>query len=322
MRREASFSVVIPAFNAGRFIGSAIKSVLDQSVSAEQVLVVDDGSTDDTGDIVTAFDDPRVELLRKDSNSGVSAARNMATEKARGLYIAYLDADDSWDTDKLRLFAEAAACSDYPALIFSDFHRVELESGKRLARNSELNPFVSNMESTRMDCEGDSLLLYSQLDGLRLLSAGYPMYPSAFAVRKDALRAVGGWNEKWVRSEDFELCLRVFRKYPVAYLPRDLTTVGRHEGHGELAQYILKHSRWDVASLRAHWKDTEGDPASHQVLEAGFAKRLSGLGWHLRRARQWSEARQSYRELMGIRGYRGKGLFYWLASWAEQLLSR
>lgn len=94
-----SVSVVIPTFNRARTIGRAIDSVLAQTFQDLEVIVVDDGSKDDTAEVLTRFGG-RIQLIRQE-NSGVSAARNTAIREARGKWIAFLDSDDQWCPDKL-----------------------------------------------------------------------------------------------------------------------------------------------------------------------------------------------------------------------------
>jgi glycosyltransferase involved in cell wall biosynthesis len=92
--------VVIPCFNAGCFIGEAIRSALHQTWPPEEVLVIDDGSTDESVEVVSGFGPP-VRLFRQ-PNQGAATARNVGIRAARGDWIAFLDADDLWDADKLR----------------------------------------------------------------------------------------------------------------------------------------------------------------------------------------------------------------------------
>ncbi len=88
-------SVMMPAYNAARFIAEAIESVLAQTYQQWELLVVNDGSRDDTADIAGSYSDPRVRLINKE-NGGEASARNVALENSRGEFIAYLDADDVW----------------------------------------------------------------------------------------------------------------------------------------------------------------------------------------------------------------------------------
>ena len=100
---DIAFSVVIPAFNAADTIEQAIRSVLEQSIGNLEILVVDDGSADATGRIIRNLQaaDTRVRPFFLEQNKGVANARNIATQRARGRYIAFLDADDIWYREKL-----------------------------------------------------------------------------------------------------------------------------------------------------------------------------------------------------------------------------
>jgi glycosyltransferase involved in cell wall biosynthesis len=100
MARAPEISVIIPAYNASRTVGATVDSVLAQSFADFELLVIDDGSQDETGDVVAERDDPRVNCVRTE-NGGVSAARNRGLELARGSYVAFLDADDAWEPTKL-----------------------------------------------------------------------------------------------------------------------------------------------------------------------------------------------------------------------------
>ena len=101
---EYSISVVIPAYNAGKHIARAIDSVLAQTQPPCEIIVVDDGSTDDTAQVVASYR-PKVTYIYQD-NAGASVARNTGIQAAAGQWIAFLDADDEWLADKLKLQIE------------------------------------------------------------------------------------------------------------------------------------------------------------------------------------------------------------------------
>ena len=101
MRKPDSVSVVIPSFNCGSFVSQAIDSVLAQTCAPAEVIVVDDGSTDDTAERLEPYMD-RIRYVFQE-NRGVSAARNRAVAESRGHCVAFLDADDVWHPRKLEL---------------------------------------------------------------------------------------------------------------------------------------------------------------------------------------------------------------------------
>jgi len=103
MEDKPLVSVIIPTFNRANFIARAITNALKQSYQNIEVIVVDDASTDSTSAVVQAIDDPRVNYVRLDKNSGPSTARNRGVDFAKGLFIAYLDSDDEWDSKKIEL---------------------------------------------------------------------------------------------------------------------------------------------------------------------------------------------------------------------------
>ena len=104
-RSQPVISVIMPAYQAGKYIGQAIESVQRQNCREKwELIIIDDCSLDDTAQAVRRYQaDPRIRYVRKKRNEGVAAARNLGIRMARGKYVAFLDADDWWDADKLRL---------------------------------------------------------------------------------------------------------------------------------------------------------------------------------------------------------------------------
>jgi glycosyltransferase involved in cell wall biosynthesis len=94
-------SIVMPSYNTGAYIAESIRSVLEQTYTDWELLIVDDCSTDDTVEVIRSFDDPRIVLLQNETNSGAALSRNYALREAKGRWIAFLDSDDLWEPDKL-----------------------------------------------------------------------------------------------------------------------------------------------------------------------------------------------------------------------------
>ena len=101
MNQDILITVIMPAYNSGRFIKDSIQSVLSQSYQNLELLVVDDASSDNTKEIVESFSDSRIIYMKNDVNRGVGYSRNIAAKSASGAYLAFLDSDDIWEKDKL-----------------------------------------------------------------------------------------------------------------------------------------------------------------------------------------------------------------------------
>src|SRR5689334_19281127 len=110
-------SVVIPAYNYGRYLGRAIDSALAQTRPVDEIIVVDDGSTDNTREVAESFGERIIYVYQK--NKGLSAARNTGIRKATGDWVAFLDADDWWHPDKIKRQLEAASKDPEIGLVYT-----------------------------------------------------------------------------------------------------------------------------------------------------------------------------------------------------------
>lgn len=199
-------SVVIPCFNQSRFLGAAIESVLSQAHTRQEVIVVDDGSADDPASVAARY--PEVVFVRQ-VNSGRSAARNAGARLARGQFLVFLDADD-------RLLPGALASG---ALHLSAHPDCALAAGHRVLIDTDGEP----LEAPAPVCPATH-------DYLTLLQTNFILTPAAAVFRRSAFAAAGGWNEALHASEDYELYLRMARRWPVAC------------HHGLVAEYRRHHA--------------------------------------------------------------------------------
>ena len=227
-------SVIMPAFNRAGFIGAAIASVRAQSMPDWELLVVDDGSSDDTLAVARrhAAEDRRIRVAANPGKAGPGGARNHAAALARGEWLAFLDSDDLWEHEKLALFLDAAAAR--PAMVASDYVTLDRDSGAvtRLRdfilgvmmpwwRNDELA--AAAIPCARIDgafaaiAEPDVLLSMT-------IGGGLWIHTSSAMVRTDLFRRVGGFDPGLIRTEDFDLWMKIFGLGPVAYLDHALAT--------------------------------------------------------------------------------------------------
>lgn len=187
-------SVVMPAYNAEKFIGAAIESVLGQTFQDLEILVVDDGSRDGTADVVARY--PRVRYIRQ-ANGGASSARNRGVAEARGEFIAFLDSDDEWHPEKLQ--AQVALMRAYPQ---ADLCRTAIAE-------EPLEPQRSLFGIDKAGLPGHTLI--------KTLAESF-LHPyfatSAVMVRRAAFEAVGGFDTALKIAEDVDLYFRILARAP------------------------------------------------------------------------------------------------------------
>ena len=195
-------SVIIPLFNKGPYIARALNSVLNQTYQDFEVIVVDDGSTDNGAEIVRGFDDPRIRLIRQE-NRGVSATRNQGFDKAISDYIAFLDADDEWMPKHLETILRLI--ENFPlAGMYTTAYKRRTPSGK-----------------TRWDCY--KFIPHPPWEGLlpdyfKSAALGEsPVCSSVVVIPRKIFIETRGFPEGYWYGEDSDLFGKIALKYPVAF---------------------------------------------------------------------------------------------------------
>lgn len=209
-------SVVIPLYNRAHSVERAIYSVLCQSYRALELIVVDDASTDGSAEIVAAIDDPRLRLIRHETNSGASAARNTGIEAARGELLAFQDSDDLWLPHKLATQMErfAALPDDYVAVFCTELiYGRGFEAGRK--RYGPRRASCVPAPGQRIE-SGD-------LSGAFLW--GNFMTPQSVVMKTAAFHAAGGFDRRLKNNNDWDLNLRLSRQGPIAYIEEPLVIV-------------------------------------------------------------------------------------------------
>lgn len=201
-----SVSVIIPTYNMGWCIERAIDSALSQGIADIEVIVVDDGSTDDTASRLVQYEE-RIVTVRQ-SNQGLSAARNCGIQKATGEFVAFLDADDLLLENKLKIqMAYLEAHPDCGA-VFSDGYLVSPDGCRLNLISAESTPGLFAQQST---------------ESIRqLLLRGHPFPPHAALVRRSCVLAVGSFDVSMRAREDLDFWLRLSERYPLHYVPGTL----------------------------------------------------------------------------------------------------
>lgn len=212
-----SVSVVVPCFNAARWIGGALSSVYLQDWPEPEVLVVDDGSSDHSVTLVRE-QFPRAKLLQQ-RNRGAAAARNAGLEKATGDWVAFLDADDYWLPGKLRAQMELLAA--HPEARMACTGWAVWPSTAPLPLPEELDP-LAHSANVAVRAEGPSGWIYPEL----LL--GCCVWTSTVLARRDLLVELEGFDCGLKVGEDYDLWLRASRLTPILRVGRPLALYRQH----------------------------------------------------------------------------------------------
>lgn len=213
------FSVVIPAYNAAAYIHNAIGSVLSQTVTDLEILVIDDGSTDRTREVVGAIGDERIRYIYQ-PNGGVSAARNTGIRNARGEFIFFLDADDLWRPNHLKTISRLIG--KYPSAdVYITGHEIHLHDGQILKKSI---PGVS------VDLQSDNVYKH-------VWEYGYFIHTNSLACRKSAFDTVGLFEVGIKNGEDDDMWYRLFA-YFSAGISSEITTA-----------YIRENSRATMSRI-------------------------------------------------------------------------
>lgn len=249
-------SAVIPSFNRRHYLERALQSVVDQTSPADEIILVDDGSSDGSSDWV-AQHFPGVQLIRQ-QNLGVSAARNRGIDAARHDWIAFLDSDDSWHADKLDHIRAAQRESPEYVLYHSD--EIWMRKGVRV------NPMHKHRKRGGW--------IFDRCLALCAIS------PSTVVMRKNVLHSLGMFDETLPACEDYDLWLRLCHQYPVHFSEQPLVT--RYAGHDDqLSQLYWGMDRFRIRALA---KLLGGHKLSPEAREASRKMLLVKLGILLRGA--------------------------------------
>lgn len=237
-----TISVVIPAYNAARTIAQTLDALLAQSVAAFEIVVVDDGSKDETRAALEPYRD-RVRLVFQ-ANGGVSAARNRGVAETRGEWVAFCDADDLWHPEKLRVMQAALGSRDDMDLVFHEFWTIidgQVSEPRATHAPHTMFPLFTELDITlprilpdhrRVDTGVAEFGTVDTWHGVafRWLMLGNFLMPSTVMLRRSAFDAAGGFDANFRYAEDTEFFLRFGRSRAMLWVDCPLTGYRREAG--------------------------------------------------------------------------------------------
>jgi glycosyltransferase involved in cell wall biosynthesis len=200
MSTQPFFSVIIPTFNRKYFLKIAVNSALKQTFKDLQLVIIDDGSSDGTEELISEYNDKRITYARQ-VNQGVAGARNKGISLSRGKYIAFLDSDDRWVPEKLAVSADYI--TKFPGIRIFHTEEVWYKNEKLLEQKKKHKKPTG--------------FVYKNALPLCCISI------STAVINKDVFSAIGTFDEELEACEDYDFWLRATQKFEVKLIPEHLT---------------------------------------------------------------------------------------------------
>ena len=301
-------SVVIPCYNQARFLGDAIESVLGQSYENFEVIVVDDGSTDETREVAGRY--ARVECVSQE-NGGLAEARNAGLRASRGEYIVFLDADDRLMEKALEAGVESLESHPSCAFVYGRYKLIAADGSE-----------IPSDERAVVETDHYIALLRGNPIGMH----------ATVTYRRSVLESVGGFDARRKACEDYDLYLRITRNFSVKNHPAVVAEYRQHEANMSRDHKLMMETSLSV--LRSQWKLVKRNQRETEAYKEGIKfwrdYCARGLIKQARRSLTAKNRNQAVRSLLALLRYhprevlmRGsRKLTRKLAASSQALLSR
>lgn len=224
MNSSQKVSVIIPVYNAENYISVALDSISKQTFKNYEIIIVDDGSKDNTKSIIDNYCSENISYIHQ-NNKGPSAARNCGIQTAKGDYIAFLDADDVWLPSKLAIQTELLNAHRSVGLVTSGFQIIDSEGTKTA---TELGTNIAQCDD-----------IVEMLIIRNIMRGG----PSGVLIRAECLKEVGLFDETLRGAEDRDLWLRVAQKFEIMIIENPLFQYRIHSGNSHKKIDLMKNNQ-------------------------------------------------------------------------------
>jgi len=268
--KNPEVSVILPTYNRGWILKEAIDSILAQEFKDFELIVVDDGSTDNTGEILDSYEQDI--LVLRQSNKGVSAARNRGIDAAEGRLIAFLDSDDLWLPRKLS--SQVDFFNSNPAAVINQTEEIWVRNGVRVNPKTRHHKF--------------SGMIFERSLALCLVS------PSAVMIKKNLFSEVGVFDENLPACEDYDLWLRISCRYPVHLIETPL--IMKRGGHADQLSKAPGLDKYRIQALKKIIASGQLEPDSNRAAVRTLQEKCAIFAAGCRKRGKDTEARY-YEEL-------------------------
>jgi len=262
MNRKVAVSVITVTYNRASMISRALRSVLNQSFTDFEYLIIDDGSGDNTKEIIEGIADPRIRYIRVPHSGRISFLRNHGIKESSGEMIAFIDSDDCWSENKISIQVEALIKNAAAGFAFSDVE---------LVWNDDQKKRISYLPG------GNDIGSRNYFPGM--IRGSLPVYPSSLIFRRSCLDAVGLIDEKMIAGET-DFMTRLFYYYEGVYINQPLVWIRKHERNHSSSHIIEAHAE-NLQTLNYFYKKKEIGIVMHRKLSAfhhrSIAKYMSRL---------------------------------------------
>ena len=290
VKTSPTVSVNIVTYNRRDLLKRALRSVLDQTFSDFEIVIIDDGSTDGTDDLLRTAGDPRILSVRVDHCGSLGRLRNLALASSGGRYVALLDSDDSWAPQKLEtqtdfMIANALGFSATGTQTMED-HRPATDQG-----------FVC----------ADAPSRYAWISRLMM---NWTIYPSSIMFARESAIAIGRFQEDFVSAGDADFILRLIRSYPSGNLGTPLLLRATHDDQHSSRHAVPAYHEMLTIALRCR---NEGilSPQSYRRATSTILYRLAG---ELEKKQDRKASRQAYRECLRANPLHWRAGVRWILS--------
>lgn len=268
--KRLTITAAITTFNQARYLAATLESVLEQTRPPDDIVVVDDGSTDETPTILASYA-PRVRVIRQ-ANAGVAAARNRAVLASSGEFVALLDGDDIWLPRKLERCVDAGGGRQNSPIIVHDIETVSAD-GSAVLQRAPLRDLLAGSDLARSDAPA----VPGMLDAWsRLLTGNFIWTTSQVIIRRDAYISAGLSDSRFPIASDYDLYLRLAEREPFFIVPDVLARWRQHEASASGAG-ADRHLNWgmeriNVLRARAEFADRSRREALRQASSGQLAE--------------------------------------------------
>jgi glycosyltransferase involved in cell wall biosynthesis len=261
MTGDGRVGIVLPVKDGGEYIGAAIESVLAQTYDDFELVVVDDGSTDGTREVVRGFDDPRVTLVEDERNLGVAASRNRGANRVGGELLAFIDHDDVWQPSKLQRHVSAHRATGAD-LVYSDVREVAAD-GTVLRERTFPDPRPAGPPLVRQLLFGGGAVIVTM---------------SCVSVTRNAWTEVGGQQARFSVSEDIDLYVRLAGAHAFTRVPEPLVAKRSHDANiSDDYRAIYRHHERILARALEQYPYLDGADERHKRARMAYRRATSAL---------------------------------------------